>query len=40
MEQLGVTPEETLIFEDSEVGLKAAENSGAKYIKVTNNWFE
>lgn len=40
MEQLGVTPEETLIFEDSEVGLKAAEDSGAKYIKVTKNWFE
>lgn len=40
MEQLGVTPEETLVFEDSEVGLKAAEDSGAKYIKVTKNWFE
>ena len=40
MEQLGVTPEETLIFEDSEVGLKAAKDSGTKYIKVTKNWFE
>ncbi len=30
----GVTPSETLIFEDSEVGLQAAEASGAAYIKV------
>ena len=31
----GVTPAETLIFEDSFVGLAAAEASGATYIKVT-----
>ncbi|MFI3304441.1 MAG: HAD family phosphatase [Rikenellaceae bacterium] len=30
----GCTPEETLIFEDSEVGLEAARASGAQYIKV------
>ena len=30
----GVTPAETLIFEDSPVGLQAAEASGAPYIKV------
>ena len=30
----GVTPAETLIFEDSAVGLAAAEASGAAYIKV------
>lgn len=30
----GVTPAETLIFEDSPVGLQAAEASGASYIKV------
>ena len=30
----GVTPAETLIFEDSLVGLEAAEASGASYIKV------
>ena len=30
----GVTPAETLIFEDSPVGLAAAEASGAAYIKV------
>lgn len=35
MEIEGVTPAETLIFEDSTVGLQAAEASGAAYIKVT-----
>jgi HAD superfamily hydrolase (TIGR01509 family) len=35
MDALGVTPEETLIFEDSLVGLQAAEASGADYMKVT-----
>ena len=30
----GVTPAETLIFEDSEVGLAAAKASGAAYFKV------
>ena len=34
MEIAGVTPAETLIFEDSEIGLAAAEASGAAYIKV------
>ena len=40
MEQLGVTPNETIIYEDSDVGIKAAETSKAKYIKVTKKWFE
>ncbi len=31
----GCSPEETLIFEDSETGLAAAKGSGAQYIKVT-----
>ena len=35
MEIEGVTPAETLIFEDSDVGLRAAEASGAAYVKVT-----
>lgn len=35
MEVLGVKPEETLIFEDSPVGLEAAERSGAQYLKIT-----
>ena len=30
----GVTPDETLIFEDSEIGLAAAEASGAAYFRV------
>ena len=34
MEIEGVTPAETLIFEDSEVGLEAAAASGAAYFKV------
>lgn len=34
MEIEGVTPSETLIFEDSLVGLEAAAASGAAYIKV------
>lgn len=34
MEIEGVTPAETLIFEDSEIGLAAAEASGAGYFKV------
>jgi HAD superfamily hydrolase (TIGR01509 family) len=39
MEQLGVQPNEVLIYEDSDVGLQAAQDSGANYIKVTKNWF-
>ncbi|MFI3319696.1 MAG: HAD family phosphatase [Rikenellaceae bacterium] len=30
----GVTPQETLIFEDSVFGLEAAHKSGAQYVKV------
>ena len=35
MEREGVTPEESIIFEDSEVGLEAAKRSGAPYVKIT-----
>lgn len=35
MSRLGVASEQTLIFEDSQVGLQAAEASGAHFIKVT-----
>lgn len=35
MEALNSSPLETLIFEDSEVGLEAAKACGAKYIKIT-----
>mgnify|MGYP002520398232 CR=1 FL=1 len=34
MEREGVTPEETIIFEDSEVGIEAARRSGAGYFIV------
>ena len=30
----GVSLENTIIFEDSETGLKAAEKAGAKFVKV------
>ncbi|MFR9565776.1 MAG: HAD family phosphatase, partial [Rikenellaceae bacterium] len=30
----GVTPQETIIFEDSVFGLEAAHKSGAQYVKV------
>ena len=40
MDILGVTPEETLIFEDSDVGLQAAEASGASYFKISDCFFE
>lgn len=35
MNILNVNPNETLIFEDSKIGLQAAEKSGANYIKIT-----
>lgn len=35
MRIVGVEPSETLIFEDSEIGLQAAEASGASFIKVS-----
>lgn len=35
MRREGCAPEETLIFEDSAVGLEAARRSGAPYFKVT-----
>ena len=35
MTRLGVTAGETLIFEDSNVGLQAANAAGAHYIKIT-----
>jgi beta-phosphoglucomutase len=34
MDFFGAAPEETIIFEDSEVGLEAAERSGAFYYKT------
>lgn len=40
MVALGVTPDETLIFEDSQVGIDAAKSSGASYMVVSPNQFE
>lgn len=40
MEVLEVSPEETLIFEDTEVGLLAAAASGANYMQITQHFFE
>ena len=34
MQTEGALPEETLIFEDSEIGLEAARRSGAAFVKV------
>lgn len=36
---LNVSANETLIFEDSDTGVGAALASGAKYIRVTSEWF-
>lgn len=35
MESIGVSPRETIIFEDSAMGLEAAKRSGAAYVKIT-----
>lgn len=40
MGALGVTPDETLIFEDSEVGIDAAKASGANYMIITPEQFK
>lgn len=39
MNALGVSPNETLIFEDSEVGIAAAKASGANYMIVPTSQF-
>ncbi len=40
MEALNVKPEETLIFEDSEVGIEAAHACGAIVVPVTDEWYK
>ena len=35
MDRVGVTPRETIIFEDSTMGLEAAQRSGAAYVKIS-----
>ena len=39
MESLQVRPEEALIFEDTEIGIQAAQASGAQCIQVTSTWY-
>lgn len=40
MQILGVRPDETLIFEDSEVGVQAAQASKANFMIITPNYFQ
>lgn len=40
MDALGVTPDETLIFEDSQVGIEAAKASGAHCMIVSQRQFD
>lgn len=39
MRKLGLNPDEVLIFEDSEVGIQAAQASGASVIKIKEKLF-
>ncbi len=39
MDSLQVLPSDTLIFEDTEIGVFAAQASGAQCIRVTKDWF-
>ena len=39
MERFGVAAGETLVFEDSEAGFKAAGNDGIPYIKINSTWY-
>lgn len=39
MKEMGALPSETMIFEDSEVGIEAAKASGALCVRVTSEWF-
>lgn len=39
MDALEVSPEHTLIFEDTLIGIKAAQASGAQCIQITKDWF-
>ena len=39
MSRLGLSPDEVLIFEDSEVGIQAAQASGASVIKIKEKLF-
>ncbi len=36
----GLGPDEVLVFEDSDVGFKAAESAGLRYIKINPRYFD
>ena len=40
MSLLEVSPSEALVFEDTEVGLQAAERSGANVVKITESFYK
>lgn len=40
MSLLEVSPSETLVFEDTEIGLMAAEQSGANVFKITEDYYK
>ena len=40
MQRCGVTPAESLVFEDSPVGIEAAERAGINYIKITDSYWD
>ena len=40
LESLGVSPREAVVFEDSDVGFRAAEAAGIEYIKVNSLYFD
>ena len=40
MQRCGVTPAESLVFEDSPVGIEAAERAGINYIKITDTYWD
>lgn len=40
LNKMGVKPNEALVFEDSEVGFKAAEAAGIRYIRINSDFFD
>lgn len=40
LNKMGVKPNEALVFEDSEVGFKAAEAAGIRYIRINSRFFD
>ena len=40
LDKMGIGPDEALVFEDSEVGFKAAEAAGITYIRINSGFFD